>query len=474
MIETRSIDYVPLADRHGKVWHQGPFWFTGNFVITTMVTGFIGPALGLDLVSSIVAMVLGAAFGTFFMAFHAYQGPRMGLPQMIQSRAQFGLRGSIVPLIAVLFVYIGFNVFNVILATQALQLVFPGSGALWYPVLIAIAVVLAVVGYDLLHFVLRWLSYAMVVVFALVTIGALRDLEAGAALPSTAGFSWAPFLISFGAAAGYQISYAVYVSDYSRYLPPTVSSRGVIGWTYAGAGLSAMWLFSLGAFLGSAIKEPDAIGGLRSVGDGLFDGFGTFAVLVAVPALLSVMAVNLYGAMLTGTSAVDGFKQIRPTVRGRVTGILLVAVVVYIVALSLPDDYLGSFNNFVLMMLYFLIPWTAVNLVDFYFVRHGHYAIAEMFKSNGIYGRWAWRGLVSYAVGFAAMVPFITTTFYEGPAAKAIGGGDVSFIVGLLVSGFLYAALCRTLDHDREDQAMIASELELEGSGIAAEPAPSD
>src|SRR5450830_590391 len=100
-IETRSIDYVPRNERHGKVWHQAPFWFTGNFVLTTLVTGFTGAALGLSLVYAILAIVIGVCLGTFAMAFHANQGPRMGLPQMIQSRAQFGLRGAIVPFIAV-------------------------------------------------------------------------------------------------------------------------------------------------------------------------------------------------------------------------------------------------------------------------------------------------------------------------------------------------------------------------------------
>ena len=140
LIESRSIDYVPQKERHGNVWHQGPFWFTGNFVLTTMVVGFVGPSIGLDLLWSVIAVVLGAVFGTFFMAFHANQGPRMGLPQMIQSRAQFGIRGAVLPFIAVLFVYIGFNVFNVILATQGLHLVLPGASWLWYTVLILIAV----------------------------------------------------------------------------------------------------------------------------------------------------------------------------------------------------------------------------------------------------------------------------------------------------------------------------------------------
>ncbi|MEE6168888.1 purine-cytosine permease family protein [Mycolicibacterium sp. 120322] len=460
VIETRSIDYVPVRERHGTVWHQGPFWFTGNFVVTTMVAGFIGPAIGLSLGWSVLAVILGAGFGTFFMAFHANQGPRMGLPQMIQSRAQFGTRGAIVPFIAVLFVYVGFNVFNVILATQALQLILPGRAAVWYPVLILVAILLAVVGYDLLHFIQRWQSYLMVAVFLLLTIAALTSLHGGSAIPD-AHFDWGKFLIVFGAAAGYQISDAVYVSDYSRYLPPDVSAPAVISWTYAGAALSAMWLMSLGAFIGSAIAEPDAIGSIQQVGNSLFHGFGTFAAVISVPALLSIMAINLYGAMLTGASAVDGFKQLKPSVRGRIIGILAIAIVVYTIALIIPENYLSSFNNFVLMMLYFLIPWTAVNLVDFYFVRRGHYAIADIFKPNGVYGRWSWRGLVAYAVGFAAMIPFITTTFYEGPAAKAIGGGDISFGVGLVVSAVSYWLLSRNLDRSAEVAAMAASEREL-------------
>ena len=47
-IETRSIDWIPTGERRGKVHHQAPFWFTGNFVLTTMVTGFLGPANGLS------------------------------------------------------------------------------------------------------------------------------------------------------------------------------------------------------------------------------------------------------------------------------------------------------------------------------------------------------------------------------------------------------------------------------------------
>jgi len=466
VIEQRSIDYVPLAERHGKVWHQGPFWFTGNFVLPTMVIGFIGPVIGLSVLWTVLAVVLGACFGTFFMAFHANQGPRTGLPQMIQSRAQFGSRGAIVPFAASVFVYIGFMVFDTILATQGLQVALPGDKVFWYPVLIALSIVIAVVGHDLLHFIQRWLTYVLVAVFAIITVLALVNFDATTVTDAarTAGWDGTSFLVMFSLAAGYNISYAIYVSDYSRYLPQNASAPKLIGWTYLGAALSASWLMSLGALLASNIPDADAIGAIKTVGDMLFPGFGTIAVLVSTVALISIMGVNAYGAMLTGTTAVDGFRAVRATVRLRVIGLTLVGLITLAIALLIPDNYLSSFNDFVLLMLYFLVPWTAVNLVDFYIVRRGKYAITEIFNPRGIYGRWAWRGMAAYLLGFVAMIPFFYTSFYVGPVSEALGGADISFLVGLVVSGGLYLVFSRNLDHAAEAEARTRSELELEGT----------
>ncbi|MEU0989505.1 cytosine permease [Streptomyces sp. NPDC005953] len=468
VIEQHSIDYVPSSERHGKVWHQGPFWFTGNFVLPTMVAGFVGPAMGLSVGFSVLAIVLGVGFGTFFMAFHANQGPRMGLPQMIQSRAQFGSRGASVPFAATVFVYVGFLVFDTVLAAQGIGLVLPDNKLFWYPLLIAVSIVIAVVGHDLLHFVQRWLTYALIVVFAILTVVAIVHYSSNplveGAPAADAGWNTTAFLVQISLAAGYNISYSVYVSDYTRYLPAKVPAGKLITAVYAGATFSAVWLMSLGSILASYIPNPDPILALREVGDLLFPGFGLIAVMVSVLALISIMGVNAYGAMLTGTSAVDGFKKVRPTVGLRVIGLTVVGIATLIVALLIPDDYIGSFNNFVLLMLYFLVPWTAVNLVDFYFVRRGGYAIAEILKPNGIYGYWAWQGVVAYIVGFVAMIPFFSTSFYVGPVADALGGADFSFAVGLIVAGGLYVLLARTIDHDAEAVARTASEAELEGT----------
>ncbi len=81
MIETRSIDYVPSAERHGKAWHLWPVWFTSGTQLATVATGVIGVALGANFLWSCIAIVLGCAAGTFFMAFHAAQGPHSVCPR---------------------------------------------------------------------------------------------------------------------------------------------------------------------------------------------------------------------------------------------------------------------------------------------------------------------------------------------------------------------------------------------------------
>src|SRR3954451_23310964 len=120
-IEARSIDWVPETERHGRIWHQAPLWFLGNFQYFSIPIGFVGPSLGLSLGWSILGGVLGILVGTIFMAFHAAQGPTLGLPQMIQSRAQVGYRGVILPLAARLFTYLAFTVADEVLLSEGLH-----------------------------------------------------------------------------------------------------------------------------------------------------------------------------------------------------------------------------------------------------------------------------------------------------------------------------------------------------------------
>jgi NCS1 family nucleobase:cation symporter-1 len=186
-------------------------------------------------------------------------------------------------------------------------------------------------------------------------------------------------------------------------------------------------------------------------------------LILAALGLVSVTALNMYGGSLTLISGVDSFKKVRPTLTLRIITIGLTAVLSLIGALAATANFLTNFNDFLLLILYLFIPWTAVNLVDYYIVRRGHYAIAEIFNPHGMYGRWGWRGILAYVIGFAAMSPFFSVgTLYEGVAAKALDGADISFFIGLPVAGLLYYFFTRSIDVAAETRVAQAEAAELE------------
>jgi nucleobase:cation symporter-1, NCS1 family len=318
-------------------------------------------------------------------------------------------------------------------------------------------------------------------------VGALVTLDFPSGAFDLGGFSWTPFLAQFGVVAGYQISWAIYVSDYSRYLPPDVTVRKTFYWTYWGSALGAIWLMCLGTLLAGSVSASssfDTIAAIKTVGNGIFPGFGSIVLVFASLGLISVTALNMYGGSLTLISAIDSIRKVRPTLTVRVVTIAFTAILSLVGALAASQNFLANFENFLLLVLYLFIPWTAVNLIDYFVVRSGHYAIAEIFDPHGIYGRWGWRGIVSYLVGFAAMVPFFSTGLYTGPIAEALGGADLSLFIGLPVAGGLYWLLARTIDVESETRIAMAEAAELEeearrheaiaprGSGREGHPGP--
>ena len=269
-------------------------------------------------------------------------------------------------------------------------------------------------------------------------------------------------MAQFSAAAAYNITYAPYVSDYSRYLPRETTNRSIIASVFFGASGSAIWLIALGAWLAVSLGADDGLVGLMTAGNNVIDGLGDLAAFFSAAALAATMGMNAYGGALTVLTAVDSFKPINPTRRLRVITILGLAVLWFVIAKSISASAVTTVFTSLTLMLYLLVPWTATNLVDFFFVRRGHYAITDLFKADGIYGAWGRRGLIAYGAGFLPEIPFMVLPdlggwSYTGFMAKALDGVDIAWIVGLIVSGGVYWFLTRSLDVEREKQAEASS-----------------
>ena len=468
-VEVHSADFIREDERHGNVWHQGPFWFTANANLTTVLTGVIGVGLGLSVVWSIAAIVLGSVFGTFFFAFHAVQGPRLGLPQMIQSRPQFGSRGSLVPLLVVVFTTLGFAVFYAILGSDSLGTISAPHPGVYEPALIAVGCAFAIVGYRLIHKFQRWLSVLVVIDFVLLTAAVLTEMPSHVVFTSGT-FTWAAFLTQFGVSAGYQISIAPIVSDYTRYLRKSTSSRSILTAVFAGSVSAAIWLEILGAIVLTSAPKADTVGTVQRYGNTFLDGLGSATLAVTIPAMIAQIAISVYSAMISSVTIIDAFRPIRHSARLRASWLIVLSAVVYIAIRAIPASFLGSFGSFLSLLFYFLVPWTAVNLTDFYFVRKGHYAIAEILSTDaGLYGRWNLRGLTAYTLGLAVMIPFFSTTIYTGPAASALGGADISVLVGLPGAALSYVMLMRraSLAKERDAESRDADRLALPNPALS-------
>ena len=459
-IELHSIDWVPESERHGKVSHLGAIWFVGNINLTAMATGVAALTIGAGLMWTIVATVLGSLFGTFFMAFHSAQGPQLGLPQLVQSRPQFGYLGAAVTVwVFALVNYVAYNTSDALLSGDAMHTLFKINTNVGYFLAASVAALIALYGYQWIHKINRWLTWPLVAIMTLLTVATLSN----SALPANAfafgPLKTAPFMTVFVIVAGFQLGWAPYVSDYSRYLPASVGVRSTFWWTYLPSGVSAIWVFVIGAVTYAA-AGPTAtpVQAFKQAADSLFRGFGWVAVFGLLVGLLSVMAINQYGGMMSMISIRDSIKPVQPTRRIRAIGIGIMFVMVWAIAQFVGIDRFNTFyGNVLIFLAYLFTPWTAINLIDYFFVRRGLYSVKEIFRPDGIYGRWGWRGQCAYAVALLAMVPFMVTTPFTGFAAAALGGVDYSLFVGLPVAGVLYLVFCRSLDLESE-RALVEAE----------------
>jgi nucleobase:cation symporter-1, NCS1 family len=441
-IEGHSYDYVPVSERHGKPRSQFFIWFGASAHVLTVVTGAIGIAAGLGFWWTLLAIIIGNLAGAVFMAFHSAQGPLLGLPQMIQSRAQFGFHGSLLVLVLVWGMYIGFAAFDVVIGGQGLSEVLPGSLTLWVIISAVVMTALAIYGYEWIHRFMKYQTWVYIGIFAIITIVLIVHGVPGSAL-SHGKFIGGPFLLTVSAIAVFQISYAPYVSDYSRYLPPETASRTFWA-TYWGTSLSCVGLMALGAAIAALNPVSSTLAEIKVIGG---SGWGSLFVVVLALGILPPSAMNIYGGALTTLTIGNNVRNFRSTVNLRILASLFVAVITVLFGLIASSNVLNSFENYLGALLYFLIPWTAINLTDFYLVRRGHYRTEDFFNPRGPFGSFAWRGLLVYVITFGIEIPFMNTAVFQGPISKDLGGADIAWIVGLCVSVPLYYFIARGAAH---------------------------
>ncbi|WP_113718201.1 purine-cytosine permease family protein [Arthrobacter dokdonensis] len=442
-IEQESIAPIPENARHGKARELFTIWFGMNMTPLTVVTGATATTLlGLPLLPSILAILLGHALGGIGMALHAAQGPALGVPQMLQARGQFGSKGASLIVAVAIVMFVGYFSSNLIISAHSITTLVPGANS---SVLIigcaALSFVIAAFGYNLVRKVTQ---LGAVIVGALVLVSFVALFLNGDFWGNvTAGtFSWPGFLAMLAIGIVWQLTYAPYVSDYSRYMPAKSGTKGAFWGTYLGCVTSSALLMVLGASVGLAVKGADTMAGLHGI---LGPILGLVVLVCFALVAASGNAVNAYCSALCALTLVETFRSgWRPGAKARLVTSVVLHLVGVGLALTAATNFASSYFSFLSILLYVLIPWSAVNLVDYYIIRHGSYAVSEFYAADGgRYGRWNAGALLVFFVGVAAQIPFMSTPFYTGPVARAMNGIDIAWFVGLTVSAVAYIAIAK-------------------------------
>lgn len=436
-IENRSGEFIPEHERYGSPRRLFTIWCSANMQVTTMVIGALGVVAGLNLGWTFIGLILGNLIGSVFMAAHSAQGPHLGIPQMIQSRAQFGVIGAGVPLAIVVLAYILFTAANGVVMRDSIKAVAPVSDNNAIILFGVLTLVVGFVGYELIHRIGAWMSALSSIVFALAAYAVLQHgLPNGVWEVSSGTFKFAIFCLVVTQAASWTLGFGPYVADYSRYLPSSISTRATFWYSYLGIIVGSTLLMLLGALMAASAMDVTTDPG--SAIAKLFPGYETLVYCVIIVGVLEWNVMNLYSSYMSTTTIFTGFNgKVRISLLTKFVIMAIVAAIVTWIAIAAQYNFSAYFSDILIGQVYVLVPWSAINLADYYWIRKGRYSVAAMYDVNGIYGKVNWSTLSIYAIAVVVQIPFMELSFYKGPIA-ALVGTDISWLPALVVPAVLY------------------------------------
>jgi NCS1 family nucleobase:cation symporter-1 len=414
-VERQGVDVIAEAERKGRP--RGLFWpwFASNISVLGLAYGSFVLGFGISLWQATIVSVVGVVFSFLLCGVVAIAGKRGSAPTMVLSRAAFGVHGNRLPSFLSWVLTVGWETALTALAVLATSTVFRQLG--WddgvLTKLVALVVVAALVvgagiaGFDVIMRLQTWITVVTAVLTVVYVLLALPSIDLGAlaALPSgsTQNVIGALVLVM----TGFGLGWVNAAADYSRYLPRSASTRGVVGWTTFGGALAPVVLVVVGVLLagssGSLDRaiQADPIGALATVMPPWF--LVPFAV-VAILGLVGGAVLDIYSSGLALLSA--GVRIPRPVAAG-VDGVLMVVGSVWVVFFA--TDFINPFQAFLITLGVPVAAWCGVFVADV-LLRRRAYAEGELDTPSGRYGSVRWGAVALVVVGSVLGWGLVTNT----------------------------------------------------------------
>jgi len=448
-VEPGGIEYIPDRERHGNPIQLFWTWMSPNMEFATVFVGVLPIAVfGGGFWPTVFGVILGSLLGSITHGIVSSMGPRFGVPQMVEGRAAFGFFGNFLPAgLSWLTASFGWFIVNSVSGTFALVTltsVLSNHNAVLdfrvaFVIVVVAQVIVAFIGHNMIHSFERIIFPYLTIVFGLATVIILAQSHPGvgfnASAPVPFGGPSGAFILAVFISFGYAIGWNPFASDYSRYLPRNSSPLRV--------GLAA----GLGVFVSCAVLEVAgaAAATISKLGANPTEQFTNplptwLQILVLLGITIGAVAANVLN-IYSGSMAFLTLGIKLPLEKRRAISALVFGAIGLVIGLALQAN-VGpgtKYENFLLLITYWITPWLAVIITDF-FLHRGQYPEPRFYAPD-----WAnWKGFVAMLAGILATIPF-----WDQGDPIPLGWvpknypqlGDLSFFAGAIVATVVYLVL---------------------------------
>ena len=433
-VEINGPNTIQESERSGTARSLFWPWAGANVSLLALSYGAFFLGFGISFKQATYAAIIGTIASFFLVGISSLAGKRSNAPTMVLTRASFGVKGSVVPGLLSYLIFVGWETVLVSLATLATGTVFSRVGGvdhnlaliLGFVIAVSLTVFGGVLGFTVimrLQKILTVVTVVMTVVYVALTFDSVNWSSVTAIKDgSTQGFIGA---LIFGV-TGIGLGWVNCAADYSRYLPRTVSSKAVVGWTVFGASVVPIVLVIYGAALSGSSKElsdaiaMDPIGALTSL---LPTWFLIPFALVAILGLVGGAILDLYSS---GLALVSIGVPIKRHQAASIDAIIMLAGSIYIVWIA--DNFFFPFQGFLITLGVPIAVWSAIFVADVV-MRSKAYSEKDLYDPRGIYGSVNKGSIALMLVGSIVGWGFVTNTFaswlsWQGYFLPLIGGKE--------------------------------------------------
>ncbi|HXN92183.1 MAG TPA: cytosine permease [Candidatus Sulfotelmatobacter sp.] len=463
-IEQNGINVISGAERKGRPRDLFWPWCAANIAVLGISYGSFLLGFGVSFWQATAAGLIGTILSFLLVGFVSLAGKRGSAPTMVLTRAAYGVQGGKLPAVLSYILLVGWEIVLVSLATLATATVFTRLGwgggdatkIIAFLVVAGVVVFSGIFGFNLIMRLQAFLTVALAVLtvgYVLLTVG---HINWGAVTSVPAGSPQAVLGALIFAATGFGLGWVNSGADYSRYLPRSASSAGVVGWTTFGAAIAPVVLIVYGLLLAASDQKlnaaigADPIGALTTL---LPTWYLVLFALVAIGGLIGGAVLDIYSSGLALLTI--GLKVPRWMAAG-IDGVIMILGTIYVVWIA--SNFIGPFQGFLITLGVPISAWCGVFLADL-LLRKRDYAEADLYNPRGRYGVVNWVAVSTTVVATFLGWGLVTNTFaswlsWQGYLLNPLGLGpkdngpwtfaNVGVLVALVVAFAAYYLLGRS------------------------------